>query len=548
MTPSPHGAGARGRTDRQPRKRWTLQTRLMLTVVSVVALTLIASAVGLATTIGTVLVSTVDTNTESLTRSLKLFDSSGYVVRARSAEETIAGTPGLPYGYTLLVQDPRGPVTGATFDGEEGVRSLTAAEVNDLASTDLSALPATIEIGDLGAFRVVSFEAGDITGLGALPLAQVDKSVATVVTTIAIVTIGGLLLLSAAIAVVIQRSLRPLRVVADTATRVASLPLSQGAVSITERVPAEETDDHDEIGRVGAALNTLLDHVDESLVARQRNEERMRSFVADASHELRTPLASIRGYSELSLRAMRQGVPGVEETTTAALERIQAQSLRMTSLVEDLLLLARLDEGQELVYGTVDLTALAIDAVADARAAGQDHEWRLDVGDEPVVVAADATRITQVVANLLANARVHTPAGTTVTTAVRVADGTAILSVHDDGPGIDPAVVDEIFERFSRGDSSRARQTGGTGLGLSIARAIVAAHGGSLTVQSEPGSTTFELRLTARPADPGSAGTIAETDAEPDAGTGSGAGPGAGAGAGPGPIAPEHAGGAEDTA
>jgi two-component system OmpR family sensor kinase len=474
----------------------------MVTVVSVVALTLVSSAVGLATTIKTVLVLTVETNAVSLTRNLQFFDSSGYVVRLRNAEETIAGTEGLPYGYTLLIQNPRGPLTGATFDGEEGIRSLTAEELGDLAAADLSSGPVTTQIGDLGAYRVVSFKVGDATGLGAMPLAQVDNTVATVATTITIVTVGGLLLLSAAIAVVIQRALRPLRVVADTATRVASLPLAQGAVSITERVPAEETDDHDEIGRVGAALNTLLDHVDASLIARQRNEERMRSFVADASHELRTPLASIRGYSELSLRAMRQGMPGVEETTTSALERIQAQSLRMTSLVEDLLLLARLDEGQELVYGTVDLTALAVDAVADARAAGQDHEWRLDVGDDPVIVAADATRITQVVANLLSNARVHTPAGTTVTTSVRVADGTAILSVHDDGPGIDPAVADEIFERFSRGDRSRARQTGGTGLGLSIARAIVAAHGGSLTVQSEPGSTTFELRLTARPAAP----------------------------------------------
>lgn len=517
MTPSSDRDPGGSRAGSRPRKRWTLQTRLMLTVVSIVALTLISSAVGLATTIGTVLVGTVDTNAQSLTRGLKLFDSNSYVVRLRSAEETIANTQGLPYGYTLLVQDPRGPVTGATFDGEDGVRSLTAAELNDLASADLGSGATTIQIGDLGAYRVVTYKAGDVTGLGALPLAQVDRTVATVVTTITIVTIGGLLLLSAAIAVVIQRSLRPLRVVADTATRVASLPLAQGAVSITERVPEEETDDHDEIGRVGAALNTLLDHVDSSLVARQRNEERMRSFVADASHELRTPLASIRGYSELSLRAMRQGVPGVEETTTSALERIQAQSLRMTSLVEDLLLLARLDEGQELVYGTVDLTALAVDAVADARAAGQDHEWRLEVGDEPAVVAADATRITQVIANLLANARVHTPAGTTVTTGVRVEGTTAILWVHDDGPGIYPAIADEIFERFSRGDQSRARQTGGTGLGLSIARAIVAAHGGSLTVESEPGSTTFELHLTARPADPDAAASRAEDDDETDA-------------------------------
>ncbi|QLD13169.1 HAMP domain-containing protein [Microbacterium oleivorans] len=491
----------------------------MLTVVGIVALTLIASAVGLATTIGSVLVGTVQTNAVSLTRALKLFDD-GYVPRVRAADETIANTQGLPYGYTLFVRGPLGQVSAATVSGEDGVRSLSTEEFSDLASADLSMGATTTAIGDLGTYRLVSFKAGDITGVAGLPLAEVDRTVAEVVTTITIVTVGGLLLLSAAIAVVIQRSLRPLRVVADTAARVASIPLAQGAVTITERVPEEETDDNDEIGRVGAALNTLLDHVDSSLVARQRNEERMRSFVADASHELRTPLASIRGYSELSLRAMRQGVPGVEETTASALERIQAQSLRMTSLVEDLLLLARLDEGQELVYGSVDLTALAVDAVADARVAGQGHQWRLDVGDEPVVVAADATRITQVVANLLANARVHTPGGTTVTTSVRVDDGTAVLAVHDDGPGIDPAVADEIFERFSRADRSRARQTGGTGLGLSIARAIASAHGGSLTVRIDPGSTTFELRLTARPADPAdpaaSAGSGGSAGSEPE--------------------------------
>ena len=310
-------------------------------------------------------------------------------------------------------------------------------------------------------------------------------------------TAGGLLLLAAAIALVIRAGLKPLRAVADTATRVAALPLSQGAVSITERVPDDETDEHTEIGRVGHALNTLLDHVGESLDQRQRNEERMRRFVADASHELRTPLASIRGYSELSLRDST-----LSETTESSLERIQAQSIRMTGLVEDLLLLARLDEGQELVYGTVDLSRLAIEAIADATPAGPDHGWELDLDEEPVVITGDAARLHQVVGNLLANARTHTPAGTNVTLSV-VREGTdAVLRVHDDGPGIDPAVADELFERFSRADRSRARKTGGTGLGLSIAQAIVTAHGGSLEVASAPGSTTFVVRLPLSPPAP----------------------------------------------
>jgi two-component system OmpR family sensor kinase len=298
-------------------------------------------------------------------------------------------------------------------------------------------------------------------------------------------------------------SLRPLRAVAATATRVANQQLDRGEVSITERVPTAEADPRTETGLVGAALNKLLDHVDTSLASRQKNEERMRQFVADASHELRTPLASIRGYSELSLRALTQAdpakAPEAIEGTTTSLERIQAQSLRMTRLVEDLLLLARLDEGRELVYGTVDLAQLALEGLSDARPTAADHHWAIEVPDEPVVVVGDAGRLHQVVANLLANARAHTPAGTTVTLRVTQEGDEAVLRVHDDGPGIDPAIRDELFARFARGDSSRARQTGGTGLGLAIAKAIVEGHGGAITVHSEPGDTTFTVRIPVSP-------------------------------------------------
>jgi two-component system OmpR family sensor kinase len=219
----------------------------------------------------------------------------------------------------------------------------------------------------------------------------------------------------------------------------------------------------------------------------------MRRFVADASHELRTPLASIRGYSELSLRDRE-----LPETAQTALERIQAQSLRMTRLVEDLLLLARLDEGQELVHGTVDLTQLALEGLADARPTAPEHHWNIDVPEEPVVMLGDAGRLHQVVANLLANARTHTPAGTSITLSVAEEDGEAVIRVSDDGPGIDPQVRDELFARFARGDSSRARQTGGTGLGLAIAKAIVEGHHGTITVDSEPGDTTFTVRFPLR--------------------------------------------------
>src|SRR5690606_18600211 len=216
-----------------------------------------------------------------------------------------------------------------------------------------------------------------------------------------------------ATAAVIRRGLRPLRDIAETAARVSHQRLDHGDVSIGERVPPEQADPHTEIGQVGDALNTLLDHVEEALAARERNEATMRRFVADASHELRTPLASIRGYSELSLRD-----PSLSETTSQSLERIQAQSIRMTSLVEDLLLLARLDEGQEIAIDAVDLTQIAVESLADQQVASPGHEWRVEVPEEPVIVAGDGARLSQVILNLLANARTHTPAGTQVVLSV----------------------------------------------------------------------------------------------------------------------------------
>ncbi|SFI23587.1 MULTISPECIES: sensor histidine kinase [Microbacterium] len=497
---------------RTPRRPWSLQARLMATVIGIVALILVGSAVAIGAGVGDALSKSLNANLEATTRQLQLFEP-GPLQNVRRADEALAQGP-LTDGYLLLVDSPFDGVSGAVIvaDDDLEVAPLTSTQIHALRAEAATRGFSTVRVPGLGSYRVTPFTAGTVTGIAGLPLSELESTLAEILTTILLVTIGGLLLLAVAVALVIRRSLAPLRAVADTATRVAALPLAEGDVTIAERVPAEEADDRTEIGRVGAALNTLLDHVGSSLTARQRNEERMRAFVADASHELRTPLASIRGYSELSLRGIRQSREATGESralaeaaaqnTEQALERIQAQSLRMTTLVEDLLLLARLDEGKELVYGAVDLTRLAVESVADARAAGPDHEWALEVDDAPVVVAGDAARLHQVTANLLANARVHTPAGTHVTTTVTASGGSAVLRVHDDGPGIDPAFAGGLFERFARADASRARQTGGTGLGLSIAKAIVDAHHGTITVQSVPGSTTFEVRLPARPADP----------------------------------------------
>ena len=482
---------------RSRRRPWTLQRRLIVTVVGIVSLILVLVAVAMSAILGSVLEDRVNNQLDAMVQRTATWIHP-QLAAGLSAAEILEQQPPQP-GYLLAIQTPPDSPTGAVTDSDGKVVELSDAQIQELAAGLRGQGPLVVTIESAGAYRVEGFHVGQSTVVVGISRAEVTATVGKMLTTIALLTLGGLLLLAAATAWTIRVGLAPLRSIADTAERVSKLPLDQGDVSIIERVPARESDPRTEVGRVGEALNTLLDHVDESLDARQRNEARMRRFVADASHELRTPLASIRGYSELSLRALSQSHDTLTlETTESSLDRIQAQSIRMTTLVEDLLLLARLDEGQELVYGSVDLSRLAIEAVGDARPAGPDHNWVLVVGEEPVTIAGDAGRLHQVAANLLANARTHTPAGTTVTVSVASEGKDAVLRVHDDGPGIDPAVSAELFERFSRADRSRARQTGGTGLGLSIVRAIVEAHSGSISVSSTPGDTEFEVRLPSR--------------------------------------------------
>jgi two-component system OmpR family sensor kinase len=287
-----------------------------------------------------------------------------------------------------------------------------------------------------------------------------------------------------------------------TAATVTELPLASGAVQLPHRVA--DADPRTEVGQLGAAFNQMLGHVESALARRQASEDRLRSFAADASHELRTPLAAIRGYAELAGR-----YPGaLPEEVAHALSRVESESARMSALVEDLLLLARLDAGRPLEHEPVDLTRLAIDATSDARAAGPDHRWQLELPDGPVLVTGDESRLHQVLANLLSNARTHTPAGTTVIVALRRgpdpgsaapadpgAPQLAELSVTDHGPGIPAGLQGRLFERFVRGDTSRSRAAGSTGLGLAIVDAVIAAHGGTAAVTSRPGRTSFVISL-----------------------------------------------------
>ena len=378
--------------------------------------------------------------------------------------------------------------------------------------------PVTVHLHHLGSYRVVATrdETSGSTVITGLSLEGDKALIRTQLLIELAVALVGALVVALAGRTMVRSSLAPLERVARTAQRVASQPLERGEVSIEDRVEKADLDSSAEVGQVGGALNTLLGHVESALAARQRSETQVRQFVADASHELRTPLASIRGYTEL---IRREGADAdLPEEATYALERVHSESVRMTALVEDLLLLARLDAGRELRREEVDLVGLLVDTVADARAAGPDHDWQLDLAvleppadatpeeaedflPEPPLVIGDEARLRQVVVNLLANARVHTPAGSHVTTTLTREGDTLIVRIHDDGPGIAPDVRDRLFERFARGDSSRERRTGSTGLGMSIALAIVQSHSGSIDVGSstapEDHGTTFSVRLPA---------------------------------------------------
>jgi two-component system OmpR family sensor kinase len=493
------------RPPRDRARRSSLRTKLL--VACVVPLMVVLALVGVVsvTALRHQLVSQVDTRLDAVTyRSENYSAGPGY--GASPTPSTGAGSPdgddapgflgarGQGEG-TLGARIVDGVCTQAGVLGSHGeVMRLTDAQQAAVVHVSARRGPTSVDLGGkLGDYRVVATRApdGDVLVNG-LPLSSTSDAVRNLVGAELVVGLLGLLAAALAAVLAIRRTLRPLDRVATTATRVSELPLSSGEVQLAERVAPEDTDPRTEVGQVGAALNRLLDHVEGSLAARQASETQVRQFVADASHELRTPLASIRGYAELVRRQGGDEVPG---NVGHALRRVESEALRMSELVEELLLLARLDAGRELATEEVDLTGLVVDAVSDAHAAGPGHRWRLDLPDATVLVPGDPARLHQVLANLLGNGRAHTPEGTAVTTRLRVEDGTAVLQVLDDGPGIPPALLGHVFERFARGDSSRSRHAGSTGLGLAIVHAVVTAHGGTVAVSSEPGRTVFTIRL-----------------------------------------------------
>ncbi len=474
---------------------WTLRTKIVATMlVLFTAMTLVIAAASVIS-LNRFLVGQLD---DQLRASIGRF-ANGPSGGTSDGDDLGGGrsTAGRGPGDAGLVVIVTGDVVSFRVTGPNGAAAtLTTAQYAQLQSAGVSTDgrdAKDVTLAGLGTYRVMATKVGLSTVYVGLSRSPQADTIANALRTAVLVSLIGLLAVGIGGAWLVKRNLRPLTRVAETASRVSTLHLSSGEVALAERVPVEDTDPRTEVGKVGAALNELLDHVDDALTARHESEQRVRQFVADASHELRTPLASIRGYAELTKRE-REPVP---ESVTHALSRVESEATRMSSLVEDLLLLARLDAGRPLDQAEVDLSEMVVNAVSDAHAASPAHKWRLDLPEEPVIVRGDAARLHQIVANLHANARVHTLPGTVVLTSLSREPGKVRLTVRDNGPGVPAELQSKVFQRFSRGDTARTRSKGSTGLGLSIVAAVASAHGGSVELTSSPGDTAFSVVLPA---------------------------------------------------
>ncbi|MDQ0795093.1 cell wall metabolism sensor histidine kinase WalK [Streptomyces sp. B1I3] len=534
------------RKRRSAGRPWTLRTRLVAYAVTLIAV--VAAVIGSVTAIAfqSYMYGKLDGQLHDLARMAAARPPGiGKIAPGGPEDEEPLDFVGMGGGqpfntFAAVVSDGAVTLSKVVKKGAPEARGNTEPlsggqeDALDAAAVPLDGGSHDVELPGLGGYRVQAVPSGGGTSvLVGIPTAEVDKALSTLILVEVCVTCAGLVAAGIAGAAMVGVALRPLRRVAATATRVSEIPLHSGEVALFERVPDAEADPRTEVGQVGAALNRMLGHVGSALDARQKSETRVRQFVADASHELRTPLASIRGYAELTRRGRENAGPD----TRHALSRIESEAERMTGMVEDLLLLARLDAGRPLSCESTDLSPLVVDAVSDARAAdrapdgsaGAGHHWRLELPDVPATVPADPTRIQQVLVNLLANARTHTPPGTTVTVRVRQARAElpwVTLEVQDDGPGIPAELQPHVFERFARGDASRSRHAGSTGLGLAIVQAVVAAHGGLAEVRSVPGDTVFAVHL---PAD-----AVSEADPPGDSVTGPAESPPAGPAESPG--------------
>ncbi|WP_455131000.1 sensor histidine kinase [Propionibacterium acidifaciens] len=431
--------------------------------------------------------------------------------RGDSATDSIFGTSdvplgGLPVGAVVVLVDTEDNVQGIVED----VDRRNTVNTSDAVNTKITEVPTDgrshdVKLPELGGYRAMSRsvmvaivkEDGSTSSVRGtlyvgIPMTQWTHAMQRLVLAEGIVVALAIVVSGVVATAVVRQTLAPLNRLMKTANKVSEMDLETGLVTLPDRLDDRDLDPRNEVGRVGRSFNRMLDNVEDALKAREQSESKVKQFVADASHELRNPLAAIRGYSELSLKRPDQ----LNESTAFAMTRIASESQRMGSLVEDMLLLARLDAGRENELTDVDVNEVVLNAVSDAQVSSRDHTWRLNLPDAPLMVRADEFQLHQVFTNLLSNARKHTPAGTIVTTTVRLDGRDAVITVEDNGPGVPPDLIDHVFERFARADMARTHsEEGSTGLGLAIVASIMNAHHGTATVDSHPGYSCFTLRI-----------------------------------------------------
>lgn len=472
--------------------QWSLRNRLVIGVVVLGALGIAASDLAATTAFRTFLIAQVDAQLETASESSVLRLDRAGISSQREKEsgpifEPFEPIREAPTEITISLLDPAGNVLGTIGGGTQTERLQAAITgLSIVQIRERRGEPFTLRAGERNKYeyrilaRVVP---GDLGGVvTALSLSGVERAINQLRFLFLAVGFFVLIFLALLARRMIGISLRPLTAVEETAEAFAK-------GDYTARLPEARSDT--EVGRLTWALNEMLSRVAESFQARSESEDKLRRFVADASHELRTPLTAIRGFAELH----RHGAVKGEAETNELIRRIEGESIRMSTLVEDLLLLARLDQSREMAMEPVDIKTLVTESVASARAAGPNHPIQIQLPEDDVFVLGDSMRIHQVISNLLANARIHTPPGTEIFVSVASESDGISISIADKGPGLSKADQERIFERFYRADPSRVRNGGeGTGLGLSIADAVMRAHHGSIFVDSELGAgATFKL-------------------------------------------------------
>ena len=463
--------------------RWSLRNRLLVSVLIVSAIGIAASDFGAIQSLRNFLVSQLDSQLSTISHSIQTqLDRAGIEAQQQKTDDTqfrpINPLRGVPTTTSVTLLDATGTVIGQLGgDLTGGVIGNIFARFDTAKVLATNSKPFNFSASDEIDYRVIATVLPSQQGsvIVSSSLEGVKRTLAELASLFLLISLIVLILIALLARTFIRLSLKPLSEVEVTAAAIADGDLSA-------RLP--DANEKTEVGKLATSLNRMLGRIEESFSVRVESESKLRRFVADASHELRTPLTAIRGFAELH----RQGAVSGEEKTKELIGRIEKESIRMGSLVEDLLLLARMDQSPELAKDPIDLNELVHEVVASASAAGPGHPITVSIGNSEHFILGDSTRIHQAVANLLANARTHTPTGTPIAVTVAESEHEVTVTVADSGPGLSEADQARVFERFFRADTSRARTKGeGSGLGLSIVDAVMKAHGGNVTLKSELG-------------------------------------------------------------